>query len=40
VKIILDLERLPAPNSGEPGAVTFPWDDVHAELQAMLRALS
>lgn len=40
VKIILDPERLPAPSSGEPGAATFPWDEVYKELQAMHRALS
>lgn len=38
VRVVLDLERLPAPSSGEPGAVTFPWDDLHKELGTLLSA--
>ncbi|WP_433361325.1 flavoprotein [Streptosporangium sp. CA-115845] len=33
VRVIFDVERLPAPNSGEPGAATFPWDELCEELQ-------
>ncbi|MEV0971037.1 flavoprotein [Microtetraspora glauca] len=32
VSIIFDPDRLPAPNSGAPGAATFPWQDLHKEL--------
>ncbi|MFI7632292.1 flavoprotein [Microbispora rosea] len=35
VRIILDWDRLPAPNSGAPGAASFPWDDLHEALQAV-----
>jgi Flavoprotein len=34
VTVLLDPDRLPAPDSGEPGKATFPWDDLHAELTA------
>jgi phosphopantothenoylcysteine synthetase/decarboxylase len=40
VKVIIDYDRLPDPNSGAPGAVTFPWDDLHKEVQDMLTALT
>jgi phosphopantothenoylcysteine synthetase/decarboxylase len=35
VRIILDPDRLPAPDSGEPGAATFPWGAVREEVQIM-----
>lgn len=38
VRVILDPERLPAPDSGQPGAATFPWAELHGELQAMRSA--
>ncbi|MEW9530295.1 flavoprotein [Microbispora sp. NPDC049125] len=33
VRIILDWDRLPAPNSGAQVAVPFPWDELRVELQ-------
>ncbi|MEU3166808.1 flavoprotein [Streptosporangium sp. NPDC006930] len=38
VRVIFDVERLPAPNSGEPGAATFPWDELREELQEVRSA--
>ncbi|MFC4059524.1 flavoprotein [Planomonospora corallina] len=35
VKVVLDPERLPAPDSGQPGAAMFPWEDFHKELRTM-----
>ncbi|MEV0346152.1 flavoprotein [Nonomuraea sp. NPDC050680] len=36
VKVILDMDRLPTPDSGEPGAATFPWEELRKEF-GMLR---
>ncbi|MFC0865137.1 flavoprotein [Sphaerimonospora cavernae] len=35
VSVIFDPDRLPAPNSGAPGAVSFPWEELHKELHAL-----
>lgn len=32
VRFVLDREALPLPASGRPGAVTFPWSEVHSAL--------
>lgn len=37
VTILLDLERLPAPDSAAPGTATFPWDELQKELAAVYR---
>ncbi|GLW26396.1 flavoprotein [Microbispora amethystogenes] len=34
VRMVLDWDRLPAPDSGVPGAGSFPWDDLHDALHA------
>lgn len=34
VTVVLDLQQLPAPNSGEGGAATFPWSELRRELKA------
>ncbi|MFF5206305.1 flavoprotein [Streptosporangium sp. NPDC000396] len=39
VTVILDPERLPAPNSGAPGAASFPWDELRKELHDMRLSL-
>ncbi|GII79482.1 flavoprotein [Sphaerisporangium rufum] len=35
VTVVLDFDRLPAPNSGAPGAASFPWDDLYRELRVV-----
>lgn len=35
VRVILDWNRLPGPNSGTPAAVSFPWDDLLEALRAI-----
>lgn len=37
VRFVLERDALPLPGSGRPGAATFPWAEVHAEL-AVARA--
>ncbi len=32
VSFVWDVERLPLPNSGEPGAASFPWSELHSEI--------
>ncbi|GAA3811096.1 flavoprotein [Sphaerisporangium flaviroseum] len=35
VTLILDFGRLPAPDSGAPGAASFPWEELRKELHAV-----
>ena len=35
VRVILDWDRLPAPDSDALGSVSFPWDDLHEALRAV-----
>ncbi|MFD8529167.1 flavoprotein [Streptosporangium canum] len=39
VKVILDLDRLPAPDSVAPESGVFPWDDLCEELGNIRRSL-
>ncbi|MEU6718353.1 flavoprotein [Nonomuraea sp. NPDC046802] len=35
ISVLLDPARLPQPSSGAPGAITFPWAELKAELARM-----
>ncbi|WP_432871788.1 flavoprotein [Microbispora rosea] len=35
VRVILDWDRLPVPNSGAPGAISFPWEELSQTLRAV-----
>ncbi|MDF5758404.1 flavoprotein [Spongiactinospora sp. TRM90649] len=37
ISIVLDRARLPQPSSGLPGAATFPWAELKAELSRIYR---
>ncbi|WP_019061542.1 flavoprotein [Streptomyces prunicolor] len=39
VSLILDYESLPEPGSGQSGASTFPWSQIHEELANVRRDL-
>ena len=40
IRFVLDPDRLPQPASGRPGAASFPWQAVHAELAVVRAALA
>ncbi len=40
VTVILDFDNLPEPNSGAPGAASFPWEDLRKKLHAVRSSLT
>ncbi|MER5318590.1 hypothetical protein [Streptosporangium roseum] len=39
MRVILDLDRLPAPDSVAPESGVFPWDGLREELDDIRRSL-
>ncbi|MEU8270980.1 hypothetical protein AB0B89_27945 [Sphaerisporangium sp. NPDC049002] len=39
VTVLLDFDNLPQPDSGAPGAASFPWEDLRKELRAVRSSL-